>query len=106
MNAELSRMLKRITPEEKAALSGQKNVQWSIYTDQPQQYVVEHEKLLESNGLITARKHTRFVYFPPHKHNYVEFFLRPVRIRDPQGGRNGTGRGERRTAVYEPAHRA
>ncbi len=74
MNAELFRMLKRITPEEKAALSGQKTVQWTIYTDQPQDYVIEHEKLLKENRLITARKHTRFVYFPPHKHDYVEFF--------------------------------
>ncbi|MCC8126096.1 MAG: AraC family transcriptional regulator [Clostridiales bacterium] len=74
MNAELFRMLKRITPEEKAALDGQKNVQWSIYTDQPKQSVIEHEKLIAENRLITARKHTRFVYFPPHRHNYVEFF--------------------------------
>lgn len=74
MNEELFRMLKRITPEEKEALSGQKDVQWSIYTDQPQQSVIEHEKLLKNNGLITARKHARFIYFPPHKHNYVEFF--------------------------------
>ncbi|MCD8190469.1 MAG: AraC family transcriptional regulator [Clostridiales bacterium] len=74
MNTELFRMLKRITPEEKAALDGQKNVQWSIYTDAPQQSVIEHEKLLTENRLITARKHTRFVYFPPHTHDYVEFF--------------------------------
>ncbi|MCD8122527.1 MAG: AraC family transcriptional regulator [Clostridiales bacterium] len=74
MNAELFRMLKRITPEEREALDGRKNIQWSIYTDQPQQSIVEHEKLLTENRLITARKHTRFVYFPPHKHNYVEFF--------------------------------
>ncbi|MCD8221296.1 MAG: AraC family transcriptional regulator [Clostridiales bacterium] len=74
MNAELFRMLKRITPEEKSALDGQKNVQWSIYTDQPQQNVIEYEKLMTENRLITARKHTRFVYFPPHRHNYVEFF--------------------------------
>ncbi|MCD7821115.1 MAG: AraC family transcriptional regulator [Clostridiales bacterium] len=74
MNAELLQMLKRITPEERSALDGQQTVQWAIYTDQPQQCVVEHEKLLKENRLITARKHTRFVYFPPHKHDYVEFF--------------------------------
>lgn len=73
MNAELLRMLRRITPEEKEALDGQGNVQWSIYTNRPQ-HVVEHEKLLRNDKLITARKHARFIYFPPHRHNYVEFF--------------------------------
>lgn len=73
MNATYLWLLRRTTPEEKAILSGQNTVQRDIYTNQAN-FIIEHEKLLASNRLITVRKHTRFVDFPPHTHNYVEFF--------------------------------
>ena len=73
MNAEEIKMLKRITPEEQAVLDGKKEVQRNIYTNQVQ-FLIEHEKLLDAEKLITVRKHTRFVHFPAHTHNYVEFF--------------------------------
>lgn len=73
MDAEEIKKLKIITPEEQAALDGTKEVQRNIYTDQSQ-FVIEHEKLLSADSLITVRKHTRFLHFPPHIHNYVEIF--------------------------------
>ncbi|MCD8021169.1 MAG: AraC family transcriptional regulator [Clostridiales bacterium] len=75
MNVELFKRLKALTPEERTIANGQNAVEWAIYTDDNEKkHVVDHEKLLEEGKLITARKHTRFVQFPPHKHNYVEFF--------------------------------
>jgi len=73
MDAEEIKLLKKITPEEQAALEGKKEVQRSIYTNQTQ-FVIEHEKLLSADSLITVRKHTRFIHFPLHIHNYVEIF--------------------------------
>jgi YesN/AraC family two-component response regulator len=34
--------------------------------------VVDRQKLLEHGRLIQVRKHTRFIHFPKHTHNYVE----------------------------------
>src|SRR5699024_12834656 len=42
-----------------------------IYTDQTS-FVVEGEKILKQDILIMARKHTRFVNFPKHRHNFIE----------------------------------
>src|SRR5699024_12017238 len=42
-----------------------------IYTDQTS-FVVEGEKFLKQDTLIMVRKHTRFVNFPKHRHNFIE----------------------------------
>lgn len=66
------RILKKITPEEQKILNGSKEIQQDLYTNQSR-FIIEHEKLLEAGQLITVRKHTRFIHFPLHTHNYVEF---------------------------------
>ncbi len=72
MQPEILEELKRITPEEEAVRNGQ-DVDRSLYQDGSEgQYQIEAAKLLEQGKLITIRKHTRFVHFPPHTHNYVE----------------------------------
>ena len=63
-----------ITPEEQQILDGNVSVQRDLYTDK-KDFVVESEKFLEHSGDdITLRRHTRFVDFPKHKHDYVEIF--------------------------------
>jgi AraC family L-rhamnose operon regulatory protein RhaS len=75
MNIEEINRLKRITPEEQAILDGRQEVERGIYgKPDPFRFIVEHEKLLDPDKMITIRKHTRFIDFPPHTHNYVEFF--------------------------------
>lgn len=63
--------LKKISEEEKDILSGEKNVQKSLYTNEPD-FVVDSRKMLTRGKLIDIRPHTRFVHFPAHKHNYIE----------------------------------
>lgn len=74
MNPELLEKLEKITEEEQQILAGASEVNKNLYqsdfskrTDE-----IDSRKLLESGKLITIRKHTRFVHFPAHTHNYVE----------------------------------
>ena len=63
-----------ITPEEQQILDGNIAVQKNLYTSK-QDFVVESDKFLKhSEDDITLRRHTRFVDFPKHKHDYVEIF--------------------------------
>lgn len=63
-----------ITPEEQQILDGDIAVQKNLYTSK-QDFVVESDKFLKhSEDDITLRRHTRFVDFPKHKHDYVEIF--------------------------------
>ena len=63
--------LREISEEERLLLEGEKNVQKSLYTNEPD-FVVDSRKMLAWGKLIDIRPHTRFVYFPAHKHNYIE----------------------------------
>ncbi len=63
--------LREISEEERLLLEGEKNVQKSLYTNEPD-FVVDSRKMLAWGKLIDIRPHTRFVHFPAHKHNYVE----------------------------------
>ncbi len=63
-------MLSPITDEEKALLTG-KALDRSIYM-MGKSAVVNSKKLLSAGKLITVRKHTRFVHFPEHSHDYIE----------------------------------
>jgi AraC-like DNA-binding protein len=60
-----------ITPEEQEILHGRGEIHREHYTT-GREFVVDSELLLERGRLIEIRPHTRFAYFPRHRHNYVE----------------------------------
>jgi AraC family L-rhamnose operon regulatory protein RhaS len=62
--------LSEITSEEQRLLSGD-DVDKNLYTSQVE-FVVEANKLFRDENPISIRPHTRFVDFPPHRHNYIE----------------------------------
>ena len=70
MNQQLLDELRRISPEEEGILAG-KGPDSDIYTSRKAD-MVDAAKLLERGRLITVRPSTRFAYFPPHRHNYIE----------------------------------
>lgn len=67
----VSDFLNKITDEEKAILDGNSTIDRNIYM-QGKGNTINSKKLLESGKLITMRKHTRFVDFPEHTHDYIE----------------------------------
>lgn len=71
IESSLLNYLKEISEEEKLLLSGEKNVQKNLYTNEPD-FIVDSRKMLTLGKLIDIRPHTRFVHFPAHKHNYIE----------------------------------
>lgn len=71
MNRELLNTLRKITEEEQRILDGQQEVEKELYTSD-RDFTVDSRKMLEDGQLITIRTHTRFVYFPLHRHNFVE----------------------------------
>ena len=72
MLKEIPDKLIALTEEELNILEGDSSINKSIYTDD-RSFVVDSNKLLPSGELIDIRKHTRFVNFPSHNHNYIEF---------------------------------
>lgn len=68
---QLLLQLKEISNEEQLLLSGEKNIQKSIYTNE-EDFVIDSHKMLARGKLIDIRPHTRFVHFPAHRHNYIE----------------------------------
>lgn len=63
--------LREITPEEKLILEGKDTVQWNLYTEN-NNYVIESSKFMPSQDEdILVRRHTRFIDFPLHRHDYV-----------------------------------
>ncbi|MBU7591497.1 AraC family transcriptional regulator [Metabacillus halosaccharovorans] len=71
MSAILLHELLQLNDEEKLMLQQKKEVQKELYTSQ-EPFIVEGERFLNQNKMIMVRKHTRFVHFPKHKHNYIE----------------------------------
>lgn len=71
MREELLCHLRQITEEEKELLQGHSDIQKEIYTSS-REFVVDNAKLLKRGHLIEIRPHTRFAYFPKHRHNYAE----------------------------------
>ncbi len=63
--------LKKITPEESRILSGEAEIEKTLYMSS-ENNIVDAKKLLEAGKLIQVRTHTRFVHFPEHTHNYIE----------------------------------
>ncbi|MBC5625837.1 AraC family transcriptional regulator [Clostridium sp. NSJ-49] len=72
MREDILKKLFELTEEEKQILEGEADVDKSIYTDESQ-FIIDSNKILAKDQLINIRKHTRFVEFPEHKHNYIEF---------------------------------
>lgn len=71
LKPEIMEHLKKITPEEEEILKGQDKIDRNIYM-QGKDNKINSRKLLELGKLITMRKHTRFIDFPEHTHDYVE----------------------------------
>lgn len=71
LKPEIMEKLKKITQEERGILAGQSQIDREIYM-QGSENTVNSKKLLELGKLITVRKHTRFIDFPEHTHDYVE----------------------------------
>ena len=71
MDSTLLEQLEKITPEEQAYMSGQADIDKSIYTNNSS-FEIDSKLFLKKTRLVTVRPHTRFVDFPEHKHNYVE----------------------------------
>lgn len=71
MNQELLQKLSAISDEERKILSGERQIDRSLYMDGTRD-VISGDKLLKPGEIITVRPHTRFVAFPQHTHDYVE----------------------------------
>ncbi len=73
MNEMLLEKLSRITDEEKEILAGRKTVNRALYYSDDRKKVIDSARVLKNGRLIDIRPHTRFIHFPEHSHNYVEF---------------------------------
>ncbi|GMQ62109.1 AraC family transcriptional regulator [Vallitalea maricola] len=71
MNKDIHDKLIALTDEEQRIINGEYEVNKSLYTDNGQ-FIIDSNKLLGKDELIDIRKHTRFIHFPKHKHNYIE----------------------------------
>jgi AraC family transcriptional regulator, L-rhamnose operon regulatory protein RhaS len=71
MNAELLERLRPLTEEERAYHDGRKEINRELYMSADTQKI-NAVRLMDTGKLISIRKHTRFVYFPRHTHDYVE----------------------------------
>ncbi len=71
MNGALLKKLSAVTDEEKKILSGETQIDRSLYMDGAHD-VISGDKLLPSGRIIAIRPHTRFIAFPEHTHDYVE----------------------------------
>ncbi len=71
IDKEILKVLTPITDEERAILAGTGGVDKSLYTDVDGSIMYLQKKLAQKS-LITVRKHTRFIEFPEHIHDYVE----------------------------------
>lgn len=71
MDEQLIKRMQVITPEEQIYLNEDPHVRKDIYT-RKNKFEVDHQMFLREGKLITVRPHSRFVEFPPHKHNYIE----------------------------------
>ncbi|MDM5339552.1 AraC family transcriptional regulator [Fictibacillus enclensis] len=71
MNHDLLQEFMELNEEERAILEQKKEIKKDLYTSQ-RSFVIESEKLLDHDKMIMVRKHTRFVDFPKHRHDYIE----------------------------------
>ncbi|WP_029230878.1 AraC family transcriptional regulator [Butyrivibrio sp. VCB2006] len=75
MNQKLIEILSTITDEEKAILDGNTQVNRNLYysKDPISNDEIDSARVLQNGKLIDMRPHVRFIHFPLHTHNYVEF---------------------------------
>lgn len=71
MTKDLIERLRIATEEERRILTGGGSIEKEIYTT-GKEFTVDSTKMMEKGRLIDIRSHTRFIAFPPHKHNYIE----------------------------------
>ena len=74
MRKELIESISKLTKEEEQLISGNNDISKDLYTSEDE-FVVDSAKLLEKGKLIAIRPHTRFAYFPVHRHNYIEMLV-------------------------------
>ena len=72
MNNRIINYFTAITDEEKNILSGQTKIDRNIYMAGDRD-IISGDKLLPKGKQIMIRPHTRFIHFPEHTHDYVEF---------------------------------
>ena len=68
----MRQQLMQISEEESKYKAGQAAIEEQLYSEASIQEI-DRQKLLRRGKLITVRRHSRFVEFPLHRHNYVEF---------------------------------
>ena len=77
MDSRLIERLSRITDEERAILDGEDKINRELYYSSEKKNSKDDEidssRVLQDGKLIDMRPHVRFVHFPLHTHNYVEF---------------------------------
>ena len=71
MPNDILKELLHLTEEEQIILEQQTTVSKQLYTSKTN-FIIESEKFLSQDKMIAVRKHTRFVEFPLHKHDYIE----------------------------------
>ncbi|MEH7255455.1 AraC family transcriptional regulator, partial [Neobacillus niacini] len=71
MPNDILKELLHLTEEEQMILEHQTTVSKQLYTSKTN-FIIESEKFLSQDKMIAVRKHTRFVEFPLHKHDYIE----------------------------------
>ena len=72
MNEKIINHFKNITSEEQQILSGHTKINRNIHMSGDRD-IINGEKLLPKGKQIMIRPHTRFIHFPEHTHDYVEF---------------------------------
>ena len=77
MNRQLLLNLSEITQEEKEILAGHRQIDRALYYNPSavpaRQNEIDSSLVLENGKMIDIRRHVRFVHFPRHTHNFVEF---------------------------------
>ena len=73
MNRRLLEKLSPITEEEREILNGKTTVDRRLYYSSDKKSEIDSNVVLSDGKLIDIRPHTRFIHFPKHSHNYVEF---------------------------------
>lgn len=63
--------LKNLSEEEKKIIKNCNQLDYSIFKTTNHQ-IISFEKLVQEGELISIRKHTRFINYPKHSHDYIE----------------------------------
>lgn len=71
LDNKILKKLRDLTEEELNILEGKNSIDKNIYTEK-NDFTIDSKKLLNNDEVINIRRHTRFIDFPEHKHNYIE----------------------------------